>query len=166
MLHTLVQIFSQKSLVDFGQEITSSPALLAVLLSFVVGQFIKVGYFYLRRRRWDWSLVWSASGMPSTHASSVSSLATVIGLRTGFNSYLFAIALTFAIIVMYDARGVRRAAGEQAEALNYLLDIEADIDHREHKVMLEQRIGHTFPQVIAGAVLGLLLGLSVNYFVG
>lgn len=144
----------------FMSELAANPTLYVVMVAVITGQLLKVPWKYLRLKRWDWSMLWSASGMPSTHSAAVSALYTIVGLESGFDSLLFAVTLVIAMIVMYDARGVRRAAGEQAEAINYLLDIEADIEHRQHKILLEQRIGHTLYQVIGGA----LWGMGMAYF--
>ena len=97
--------------------------------------------------------------MPSSHAAAVSSATMMTGLTEGFSSPLFALASIFSLLVIYDAMGVRRAVGDQAELLNYLMEL------REHtgKHSLVERVGHTPLQVIAGIVLGCLIALALFY---
>ena len=96
--------------------------------------------------------------MPSSHSSSVCTLATCVGLQQGFSTPLFAISFVFAIIVMYDAAGVRKAAGEQAKILNRIIKkFEKQEFHIDQE--LKELIGHTKPEVIGGALLGILLGI-------
>lgn len=93
--------------------------------------------------------------MPSSHSAFVTSLATGIGLYEGFDSTMFALATVFALIVMYDASGVRRAAGKQARVLNAIIE---DLNRRElHPERLKELLGHTPFEVVVGALLGILM---------
>lgn len=95
--------------------------------------------------------------MPSSHSAFVTSLATAIGMTVGFDSVLFALSFAFAMIVMYDASGVRRAAGKQAKVLNAILE---DLNRRElHPERLRELLGHTPFEVVVGALLGILIAL-------
>ena len=95
--------------------------------------------------------------MPSSHSAFVTSLATGVGLTEGFDSTLFALAAVFALIVMYDAAGVRRAAGKQARVLNAIIE---DLNRRElHPERLRELLGHTPVEVLAGALLGILIAV-------
>lgn len=95
--------------------------------------------------------------MPSSHSAFVTSLATGVGLVEGFDSTLFALAAVFALIVMYDAAGVRRAAGKQARVLNAIIE---DLNRRElHPERLRELLGHTPVEVVAGARLGVLVAI-------
>ena len=96
--------------------------------------------------------------MPSSHAAFVSSLSTVIGFLDGFNSTNFAISITFALIVMYDAAGVRREAGIQAKTLNYLIE-EFFSPYIKPEQKLKELIGHKPIEVFAGSLLGIIIGL-------
>lgn len=133
--------------------------LFAAVLSMVVAQVGKLFYQYFTHHKWDPSLLWSASGMPSSHSAAVASVATMVGLTEGFGSPLFAVATIFSLLVIYDAMGVRRAVGDQAELLNYLMEL------REHtgKHLLVERVGHTPPQVVTGIILGVLVSLGLYY---
>jgi uncharacterized protein len=104
----------------------------------------------------------TAGGMPSSHSALVVSLTTIIGRLQGVGSPLFAMALIFSSVVMYDATGVRRAAGQQAMVLNRLLD-DLFIAHRGiHQERLRELLGHTPIEVIAGALLGIAVGLALG----
>jgi acid phosphatase family membrane protein YuiD len=104
----------------------------------------------------------TAGGMPSSHSALVVCLTTIIGRLQGVQSPLFALALIFSTVVMYDATGVRRAAGQQAMILNRLLD-DLFIAHRGiPQERLRELLGHTPIEVIAGAVLGVVIGLGLG----
>ena len=104
----------------------------------------------------------TAGGMPSSHSALVVCLTTIIGRLQGVQSPLFAMALIFSTVVMYDATGVRRAAGQQAMILNRLLD-DLFIAHRGiPQERLRELLGHTPIEVIAGAVLGIVIGLGMR----
>jgi uncharacterized protein len=103
----------------------------------------------------------TAGGMPSSHSALVVSLTTIIGRLQGIGSPLFALSLIFTTVVMYDATGVRRAAGQQAMILNSLLD-DVFIAHRGiHQERLRELLGHTPIEVIAGAALGIVIGVGL-----
>lgn len=117
---------------------------------------IKVLIFFLKNRRFDFKLLIDTGRMPSSHSAFAAALATVIGLEAGWQSPVFMLSLGFAIVVMNDAAGVRRAAGQQARILNRMMD---DLDKR--KVIQDERLkeflGHTRPEVAAGAFIGVLI---------
>ena len=88
-----------------------------------LAQLVKVPIHFIVTKKTDWSLLTSTGGMPSSHSAAVTALATAVALETGLDSTLFAITTVFALIVMYDAKGVRRQAGEQAAVLTGLQPI-------------------------------------------
>jgi len=133
----------------------------AILLSWLVAQGAKFTQHRLRKRKWDLTLLWSASGMPSSHSAAVSASAVYVGLAQGFDSVLFGLSFVFAMIVMYDAMGVRQSVGHQAEVLNYLLELRDKDDQYDH--LLCERVGHTPKQVAVGVLLGLLMGMLLYY---
>lgn len=101
-------------------------------------------------------------GMPSSHSAVVTSLMTLVGFAEGFDSTIFAISFVFSIIVMYDAAGVRRAAGKQASILNQLINSkQVKVDTNEK---LKELLGHTPFQVIVGAIYGIAVGVFAMYF--
>ena len=92
--------------------------------------------------------------MPSSHAASVAALSTMVGLEGGFRSLLFGVTLYFSLVVMYDAAGLRRAAGRQAAILNRLIDEHFRFPERETQKLFEL-LGHTPLEVFIGAILGI-----------
>lgn len=101
-----------------------------------------------------------SGGMPSGHSASFVAAATEIGLLTGFESAVFALAICTTVIIIYDAMNVRYAVGEQGKMLNELIEHHGHKRHGERKLKVVE--GHTLPQVIVGALLGIGIGLLVN----
>ncbi|MBM3252008.1 MAG: divergent PAP2 family protein [Candidatus Omnitrophica bacterium] len=135
--------------------------LIVTFFGWFIAQTIKVLFGVIREKRFDFRWFIGTGGMPSSHASGVTALATTTGLNLGVNSPLFAIAVVFAIVTMFDAQGVRRSTGQQAEILNKIMD---DIYWRgkvEEKRLIEL-IGHTPIQVIIGAIIGLFVALALQ----
>ena len=108
---------------------------------------------FLRTKHWNLRRFVETGGMPSSHAASVSTLSTMVALREGFTSTLFCVTLFFSLIVMYDAAGLRRAAGRHAEVLNRLID-EHFRNPEEGAQKLMELLGHTPFEVLVGALLG------------
>ena len=126
------------------------------LLAWFIAQFLKVIITFILNKKFDIRRFIGAGGMPSSHSALVVSLATSVGRFEGYDSPMFALALTFSLIVMYDAAGVRRAAGKQAAVLNEILEqIHTSRSVSEEK--LKELLGHTPIEVIAGAILGFLI---------
>ncbi len=121
----------------------------------LVAQILKVFFVLLLRGQLDLRFMLNSGGMPSSHSSLVSALAVSIGREFGFDSAFFAIATVFALIVMYDAAGVRRAAGKQAEVLNQIIE-QIYRNQNLTQERLKELIGHTPIEVFAGCLLGIL----------
>lgn len=121
-------------------------------------QVFKVISETIKNKKLDYKRILGAGGMPSSHSAVVTSLATLIGKSQGCNSPIFAIALIFACIVMYDATGVRRAAGEQAKLLNQIVQTQ-ELTGIKVREKLVEVLGHTPIQVIVGATVGVIVGL-------
>ena len=138
----------------------ANKVLIAALSAWGLAQVIKVPLEYILHRDWDWSLLVSAGGMPSSHAALVVGAGVAIGMQEGFNSPLFAVATVLAMIVIYDAIGVRRQAGDHARVLNLMID-ELLTGHPLAEKELKEVLGHT-PREVVG---GVLLGLVVSYVV-
>ena len=128
------------------------------LLAWGIAQTIKVALGVWREKRFNFKWFIGTGGMPSSHAASVASLSTSVGITYGFDSALFAIALTFTVIVMFDAQTVRFSTGRQAKLLNKMLD---DIywKHKFDDEKLKEFLGHTPIQVFVGAALGIVVSL-------
>ncbi len=127
------------------------------LLSWFIAQALKTLISSIRRKRLDIGSMIGSGGMPSSHAAFVVSLAFSIGWQAGFDSALFALSAVFALVVMYDAAGVRRAAGKQARLLNQIVVEIVEEGHLPQYETLKELIGHTPVQVFAGALLGALI---------
>ena len=123
-------------------------------------QAFKVIYDLVTTHKFNFKRILGAGGMPSSHSAVVVSLATLIGKNQGVDSPLFAVALILAFVVMYDAAGVRRAAGKQAKLLNKLIETPG-LSTGEVQEKLVEVLGHTPLQVIVGALIGLAAGLIV-----
>ena len=139
-------------------DIFSNRVLWAALLSWLVAQTIKVALAVRRKHRFDVRWFLGTGGMPSAHSAGVSSLAVGVGLRVGFETALFAVALMLALVTMFDAQGVRRAAGRQAIVLNQIVDeIYARGEISQQKVM--ELLGHTPVEVLVGALIGCFMAV-------
>lgn len=125
-------------------------------------QAIKFTGHYLRARQLDFSFFVSTGGMPSAHSALVSALATSVGILNGVGSSAFAIATIFALIVMFDAQGVRRAAGHQARVLNQIVDTIMKEHHMPNREKLAELLGHTRHEVFAGLALGIAVAFGTH----
>ena len=117
---------------------------------------------YVVHRRWNLRRFVGTGGMPSSHAAAVSALSTAVGLREGFGTTLFGVTLYFSLIVMYDAAGLRQAAGRQAAILNRLID-EHFQDPEKNAQRLMELLGHTPFEVFVGAILGVASAVVWNW---
>lgn len=133
--------------------------LILAALSWAVAQGLKVVIQLLTKKRLDWRRIWGSGGMPSSHSAFVCACAASTGMLYGFSSPLFAIAAVIAIVVMYDAANVRKAAGEQAKILNYIMDHWTEMKPALFGKELKELLGHTPFQVLMGGVLGVAVGL-------
>ena len=132
---------------------------MAVLLSWFVAQALKVLFVLITNRKFDLQRFVGSGGMPSSHSSLVMTLVVMVAKTDGISSTTFAISLAFAVIVMYDAMGVRRAAGEQAKTINMIVEEWLPDSDMLMEDRLKELIGHTPFQVLMGAILGIAIGL-------
>ena len=128
--------------------------------SWAVAQILKFVIVLLVQRKVVWRYFWTGGGMPSSHSSLVCTCATSVGMLYGWSSPLFSIAAVLAVIVMYDASNIRKAAGEQAKVLNYMMNNWGHMKPEIFAKELKELLGHTPLQVAAGAVLGIVVGLG------
>lgn len=138
--------------------IFDNKVLIITLGVWAIAQAVKVFLGVIRERRFNFKWFIGTGGMPSSHAAGATALATTCGLEIGFDSVLFALAVVFAMVTMFDAQGVRRSAGQQAAILNQILDDMYWKGKIESNRLMEL-IGHTPLQVIIGLCLGLILAL-------
>lgn len=131
-------------------------ALVACLIAWALAQGLKLPIEYALTRRWNWSLLLSAGGMPSSHSALVSAAAHAIGLTAGFNTPVFALSIVLAMVVIYDATGIRRQAGRHAEIINAIVRDLVE-GHPLRQEQLREVLGHSPLE----AIVGLILGISV-----
>ena len=139
----------------------NNPIFTTALLAWFIAQVLKVIFVLASQRKMDFSRFIGAGGMPSSHSAFVVSLATSVGRHAGTETSIFAVALSFALVVMYDASGVRRAAGQQARILNKLVEQWGKKDPHFVEEQLKELLGHTPFEVLVGAFLGLAIALAV-----
>lgn len=143
---------------DIFSQVIKNKILITTLSAWLIAQTIKVIFGVLQQKKFDFRWFVGTGGMPSSHVAGASCLATAVGLEYGFDSIYFAIACSFAIVVMFDAQGVRRATGKQAQILNRIMD---DIywQGRIQENRLRELMGHTPVEVIIGFLLGVIVAL-------
>lgn len=140
----------------FEEIITNKYIYIPVLLWFFI-QLFKVMWDLIKDHKFDFKRILGAGGMPSSHSAVVCSLSVLIGKEYGFSSPIFALAIIFAVVVMYDACGVRRAAGKQAKLLNKIISTPGLTGVQVQERLVEV-LGHTPVQVFVGALIGFIAG--------
>lgn len=140
------------------QELGQNHLFKVTILAWCFAQFIKVCFGVIRTKKFDFKWLIGTGGMPSAHAAGASALAITAGFDFGFNSPIFALAIVFAIVTMFDAQGVRRSAGSQARILNKVME---DIywQGKIQESRLKELIGHTPVEVIVGSCIGILMAI-------
>ncbi|EFA68463.1 Acid phosphatase/vanadium-dependent haloperoxidase related [Cylindrospermopsis raciborskii CS-505] len=129
-----------------------------------ISQGLKLIFEVIKHRKLDLRVLVTTGGMPSAHSALVTALAAGVGQTIGWSSPDFALAAVVAIIVMYDATGVRQAAGKQARILNQMVD---QLFHEKPEFFqdrLKELLGHTPLQVVAGSVLGATISCLASYW--
>lgn len=141
--------------------------LVTALVGLGLAQVLKIPIRYAQSGEWDWKKLVATGGMPSSHSASVTSLATYVALKKGVCSLDFAISAIFGLIVMYDAMGIRRHAGEIAVEVNELnaemerlADQHPGVYHEKRDKELKEMLGHLPQEVVGGSILGLAVGAT------
>lgn len=145
---------------DFFTKIINNKFIYVPVLLWFFIQCFKVVWDLVATKKFNFKRVLGAGGMPSSHSAVVCSLATLVGKYQGFDSAIFGIAFILAIVVMYDAAGVRRAAGKQAKLLNKIVETPGLNFLQMHEKLVEV-LGHTPLEVLVGAVIGIVAGIIV-----
>lgn len=141
------------------KEIINNQALITALISWFIAQLIKVILTLITSKKFDFTRFVGSGGMPSSHSSFITALTTSIGFLKGFQTPEFAICACLALVVMYDAAGVRRSAGEQAKILNKIIAEWGHENIKDTGKKLKELLGHSPIEVIAGAILGIAVGI-------
>ncbi|MFC2038167.1 divergent PAP2 family protein [Chloroflexota bacterium] len=142
-------------------EIITNKVIIVPVCSWALAQLLKVIIVLIRKKQLDFRLFVVSGGMPSAHSATVTSLATSVALVEGYDSVAFGIALIFALIVLYDAAGLRQSVGKQSIVLNRVLR-----ELRLHRPVVElgrdlrEFIGHTEFEVLVGGLLGIVVAWS------
>ena len=145
------------------QGLFQNEVLIGALAAWGLAQLLKPPMEYLRSREWKWKTMLSAGGMPSSHSALIVGATHGIGLFVGYDSPLFALAIAFTLIVIYDAAGVRRQAGMHAERINILFD-ELLRGHMWDEHELREVLGHTPLEVAGGTLLGIVVA-TLNWLI-
>ena len=145
------------------QEMLANQILISSVIGWVVAQVLKTIIDCTLNHGFSPERLVGSGGMPSSHSSTVCALVVSSGIRCGVSSSEFAVSFVLAALVMYDAIGVRRETGKQAKLLNMILEQDFfKLNNREFQEKLKEFVGHTPLQVLAGAVLGIIIALLVN----
>ncbi len=149
---------------QFLQDLFSNPIFFSAFTGWLVAQILKTLIHLYFTKKFVAERLIGSGGMPSSHSATVCALVTATGYHYGPSSFEFAIALIFAIIVMHDARGVRRETGIQAQLLNEILEIFSSMGRNELSAheKLKEFVGHTPLQVLVGAILGIICAVIIH----
>ena len=140
---------------------TANRAFMSWLTACLISQGIKILLGVVRLKRFDFRWLLGTGGMPSTHAAGVTALSVTIGLHDGFHSSLFAAAIAFTVITLFDAQGVRRWSGRQAQILNKMME-DMYFKRRIQEQRLKELLGHTPMEVLGGVAVGLLTAVMMG----
>lgn len=149
--------------------------LLAALFSIFFAQFVKIPIAFWLTRKLDWKLITSTGSMPSSHSAAVTALTTAIAYEAGLASPLFAVSAIFAVIVMFDATGIRYQAGQQAVIINQMrIDFQTFVEeakgwqHKNEKEKIQELktlLGHKPSEVFVGALTGIFISIIIYSFI-
>lgn len=143
------------------RELLENSVLWTAILAWFAAQVIKFILVLITTRSFDFGRLVGSGGMPSSHSSIVMALTVSVGLSEGFSTAEFAICMIVSFVVMYDASGVRRAAGQHARILNELIKGKNDLETSGK--LLKELLGHSPVEVFAGALLGIAVAIAVFY---
>ena len=148
---------------DFLQDVFQNKIFVSAALGWLVAQVLKTIIYLIINKRFVAERMVGGGGMPSSHSATVCALATAAGMRYGGGSFEFAVAAMFAIVVMFDAMGVRRETGIQAKVLNEMMELLTNMGKKmSAEDKLKELVGHTPLQVLMGAILGILIAALVG----
>lgn len=144
-------------------DIFHNPVFIACLISSLLAQILKLPLEYLRKKEWDWSLLFGTGGMPSSHSAVMTAAAAGVGHYTGFDTPLFGLAFAMATVVIYDATNIRRQAGFHAQQINRIIKeiFEGKVKPVEEFEELREVLGHSPAEALGGIILGIVVSIIV-----
>ncbi len=154
-------------------ELLHNTPLIAALLGILIAQFVKIPIHFIATREIDWGLFTSTGGMPSSHSAAVSALTTAIAYESGLSSPLFAISAIVSVVVMFDARGIRYQAGQQAVVINQMRKdfqsfiVKAALPDKTNEEKIEDLktlLGHRPIEVFFGCLTGIIISVLIYTF--
>lgn len=151
---------------EYVRQFLDNKIFFVVLFAWIFSCLLKGFLVWVKDKKLDMTRFMGPGGMPSSHSTIVTSLATCIGIKMGFDSPVFVVCCAFALVVMYDASGVRRAAGQQAKMINMIIDAWEESDLLEKQIRLKELLGHTPLEVWAGALLGIAIAVLAAVWIG
>jgi hypothetical protein len=139
--------------------IFNNPTFIACLVASILAQVLKLPLEYLRTKEWNWSLIFSTGGMPSSHSAVVTAAAACIGHYVGFDTPVFGLAFAVAMVVIYDATNIRRQAGFHAQQINRMVKeiFEGKAKPVEEYNELREVLGHSPIEAVGGIILGIII---------
>lgn len=150
----------------FLNQLSDNKIFFIVLFAWLFSCVLKGIIECIKNKKINWGRFFGPGGMPSSHSTIVSTLAICVGLQEGFDSAIFVVCCALALIVMYDASGIRRAAGEHAKIINMIVEAWEEHDPILKEKKLKELLGHTPVEVMGGAVLGVLFAIIAAAIVG
>ena len=151
---------------NYLEQFMNNKVFFVVFFAWIFSCVLKGFLVWVKDKKLDMTRFMGPGGMPSSHSTIVTSLATCVGIKSGFDTPLFVVCCAFALVVMYDASGVRRAAGQQAKMINMIIDAWEESDPLEKQIRLKELLGHTPLEVVAGAFLGIASAILAAVFIG
>lgn len=151
-------------LLEYSRQLLANDVLWISILIMLLAQFLKPFTYYIKTRSFDWHHISETGDWPSSHSALISAVATGVGVEQGFDSAPFAIAVVIAMIVTYDAAGVRRQAGEHARAINQMI-AELLSGHPISQLRYKEVLGHSRAEVTAGVIFGVTMMLLWKFVV-
>jgi acid phosphatase family membrane protein YuiD len=143
--------------------IFQNPVFITTMVASLMAQILKLPLCYLRHKEWDWSLLFSAGGMPSSHSAVVTAAAVGVGHYDGFDTPLFGLAFAIATVVIYDATNIRRQAGFHAQQINRIIKelLTGEAKPVEEFNELREVLGHSPAEALGGIILGILVNIFI-----
>ncbi len=151
---------------SYMEQFMNNKVFFVVLFAWIFSCVLKGFLVWIKDKKLDMTRFMGPGGMPSSHSTIVTCLTTCIGIKAGFDSTQFVICCVLALVVMYDASGIRRAAGQQAKMINMIIDAWEESDPLEKQIRLKELLGHTPLEVFAGAFLGIGIAILAATFLG